>query len=87
MMDVELPENVGVTRKEFLNRFHGMGSKKRRERQRMLFVLEIIQCARNGLRELMFVVGNDDDLSEIELVPIEEDPVLRSPREGCGSGG
>jgi hypothetical protein len=30
---------------------------------------EIMACARNGLKEVILVVGNDDDLSDITLIP------------------
>jgi hypothetical protein len=33
---------------------------------------EIIECWRNGLESLILVVGNDDDMSGITLVPVED---------------
>lgn len=37
---------------------------------------EIMSCARNGLKELIIVVGNNDDLTDITLVPAE--PLFQS---------
>jgi hypothetical protein len=33
---------------------------------------KIIECWKNGLKSLILVVGNDDDMSEITLVPVED---------------
>ncbi|PMD33318.1 hypothetical protein L207DRAFT_169695 [Hyaloscypha variabilis F] len=42
---------------------------------------QIIKLAERGVREIIYVVGNDDDLSEITLVPLPEDPAQLSARE------
>jgi hypothetical protein len=42
---------------------------------------EVIKCSEKGLREIIFVVGNDDDKSEITFEPLHPDPSQRSPRE------
>jgi hypothetical protein len=42
---------------------------------------EVIKCCEQGVREIIFVVGNDDDLSEITLVPLDTDPLRLSARE------
>lgn len=44
-------------------------------------VPEIVRCARKGIREVMVVVGNDDDLSEVTLVPFDTPLEERSARE------
>jgi hypothetical protein len=41
---------------------------------------EIIECWKNGLESLILVVGNDDDMSEITLVPVEDVPERESNR-------
>ncbi|KAE9379972.1 hypothetical protein N431DRAFT_432287 [Stipitochalara longipes BDJ] len=42
---------------------------------------EVIKCAEKGVREIIYVVGNDDDLSEITLVPLPDEPSQLSARE------
>jgi hypothetical protein len=42
---------------------------------------EIAKCAMKGVREVMIVVGNDDDLSEVTLVPFDKHVGERSARE------
>jgi hypothetical protein len=42
---------------------------------------EIAKCAMKGVREVMVVVGNDDDLSEVTLVPFDKHLGERSARE------
>jgi hypothetical protein len=42
---------------------------------------EIARCALKGVREVMVVVGNDDDLSEVTLIPFDKHLGERSARE------
>jgi hypothetical protein len=42
---------------------------------------EVIKCCEKGLREIIFVVGNDDDMSEITFAPLDPDVSRRSARE------
>ena len=42
---------------------------------------EVSLCREKGLQDIIIVVGNDDDLSEIILVPLHSDHAQRSDRE------
>lgn len=42
---------------------------------------DVMSAAEKGLREIVFVVGNDDDLSEITLIPLADDAALYSAKE------
>jgi len=49
------------------------------ELQRLILTQELARCVDGGLRNLMIVVGNDDEMSEITLVPVERNAV-QDPR-------
>jgi hypothetical protein len=46
-----------------------------------LLSMQIADCVANGVRNLIIVVGNDDNATEFNLVPLETAPESRSPRE------
>lgn len=54
-----------------------LGSKP--EIQRFIVIQELSRCVERGLRNLIIVVGNEDEMSEITLVPVERD-TAQDPR-------
>lgn len=32
---------------------------------------DIVECTKRGLKKLMIIVGNDDDLAEVNLIPVQ----------------